>query len=87
MTTHHTPRTPAPSAVGNKQIDPAVDRTPIRFAAPRLPFFSSATRTVIRFIQSAVVQRRMALHQPAQASQPDSLYSALHQFNSPQRPR
>lgn len=72
MTTPHTPRTPAPSAVSHKRITPTVDHARIRLSAIPL--------AVIKFIQNAT------LPTPAQADLPNSLYAALHEFNPPQRP-
>lgn len=72
MTTPHTPRTPAPSAVSHKRIAPSVDRVRIRLSAIPL--------AVINLIQKATLPK------PAQADLPNSLYAALHEFNSPQRP-
>lgn len=76
MTTHHTSRTPVPSALSNRLSSPAVDRTPIRQT-----LFRVATRAVVRLLRDA------ALLQHAQPSLPNSLYSALHEFNPPQRLR
>jgi hypothetical protein len=72
MTTPHTPRTPAPSAVSHKRIAPLVISARIRLSAIRL--------AAIKLIPKATLPK------PTQADLPNSLYAALHEFNTPQRP-
>lgn len=72
MTTPHTPRTPAPSAVSHERIVPLVVRARIRLSAIPL--------AAIKLIPKATLPK------PTQADLHNSLYAALHEFNTPQRP-
>ena len=72
MTIHHTPRTPAPSAVSHERIVPLVVRARIRLSAIPL--------AAIKLIPKATLPK------PTQADLPNSLFTALHEFNTPQRP-
>ncbi|NMZ70448.1 hypothetical protein SAMN05216370_2867 [Pseudomonas peli] len=72
MTTPHNPRTPAPSTVSHKRIAPLVISARIRLSAIRL--------AAIKLIPKATLPK------PTQADLPNSLFNALHEFNTPQRP-